>query len=86
MLKIIIAVTSLVFAYENCSSPTLGSLYDTVKQIKFSRSESLSLVKYKGFSFSAFKPIDGEINENDFYEIGYNDKKQVMEDGMISNP
>lgn len=53
--------------------------YEAIKNIDANRKEALTYIKCKGFSYSDFKPVEGQINESDFYEIGYNEKKQIQE-------
>lgn len=63
---------------QECKGVTMAFCYETIKNIKASK-EPITYKKYFGFSFANFEPIDGKINEADFYEVGYNDKKQIVE-------
>jgi hypothetical protein len=67
-----------VSGQDKCSM-TFGEIYDFVKSEKFSSEEHLSYKTYTSFDFKAFKPVAGDINFTNYYQIGYSSDGEIRE-------
>jgi hypothetical protein len=64
-----------------CNSVSFAAVHSATSTINFQNAlkEKLNFLKYAGFSFKDFKPLEGAINPVDFYEVGFNADHQIKQ-------
>jgi hypothetical protein len=73
-----------VKAQEPCKTFSLHETYEMVKVLNFSTTEQLTYKNYPSFNFKDFKPVEGPLDESEFYKIGF-DKKNEVSDIIYQN-
>ncbi|MFD0998709.1 hypothetical protein ACFQ21_05295 [Ohtaekwangia kribbensis] len=63
---------------EKCQTVSLGDLF-SVLTANTRNALPVKYVKFKDFDFKIFKPLDGSIDQSNFYEIGYDKSGSITE-------
>jgi hypothetical protein len=71
-------ITNCQAQNRKCKTLAIGDFYKILQTIK-PRKELVSYEKFSGFNYKEFKPLAGNVAEEDFFEVGYNNKKEIKE-------
>jgi hypothetical protein len=71
--------SSVIHAQEACKTFSLYEAHEMVKVLNFSTTEQNVYKNYPSFNFKDFKPAEGQVDESEFFKIGFNKKNEVSE-------